>query len=392
MKQTDFLPFWSINLILFRYIHLMNLSARIMIIYLFSLAPGMTGSLKAQSADQLFDNGTMLFIEKHFAEAEQMLKGCLHLEPKFAEAWRLLGKIRTEQKRFKEAIAFHKKATKLQPQNAEYLTLQAWNWQQLGKAKTAMRLYSKATRADSNYHHAWLYGGRLLQEQQQYAVSIHWAQKATRTEILSSEGYSLYGIGLLLTDKTIEAYNQFETAVRLDPKDVEAMMYKGLALEAISENEKALRVINQACILHPTDTILQLHRLRLEAKSGSAREGNMNPILETIPEAQVHLALKWVHKDVKEAEKLLNSVEDNIADNSLAQEIKGLILFYQGEYSKAMAQHRKVLKMKEPRPDLEFLKLFCRVLDDDYFEMGERKYSCDKSEQPFILFFHIPTP
>lgn len=332
--------------------------------------------------------GTISYRESKYLLADKEADRALKMDRKCAEAWQLKGRIAIAQKDFSEAKQHFSRAAKFAVNKAEPLLLTGWACDSLKKPGKALKAFTRSTQADSTFHAAWLISAQFLNRQQRYAEALDWGKRATETDGLNPDAWVEYGISLMLTDSVIDGLNQLEQALRLQPDHLRAGLFKALALEAHFENTEAYAVMSRLVSQHPEDSSLHCHLWRIRRKVADKFHQNAEeePLLPAgynqSHEAWAQTLFRKGYTDFSVS--LMPGQIDYLKQSSLGLELLGFRYFYEGHYSLAQRMHRKALNKPEPRPDLEFLKYYCRITLANAAKGRIRTYSIDNNEQTFI--------
>jgi Flp pilus assembly protein TadD len=125
----------------------------------------------------------------------------------------------------------------------------------LGRVAEARAVFVEETRAYPEDAEAWrdlatasLSSGDLARAEQA-------AERLVALKATDSQGYTLRGMVAEGRGRTAEAIRWHRLAVSKSPKDVEALVALGLALEVAGKRRESLEVLGEAMKLDPTSVI-----------------------------------------------------------------------------------------------------------------------------------------
>jgi len=185
------------------------------------------------------------------------------------------------------------------PQAYDYF-LRGRQYYHMGRRKNllfALQMFEKATEIDSNY--ALAYAGvaeccaalvHLYNESRETFLSRadKFSWRAVEIDSNLAQAHASRGFALWLLNKIDGAKKEFETAMRLDPRQMHPPYYYGRASFQLGELEKAASLFEEACKYQ------EYHEARFFAAQAYSAMGQMNKALKAY-----HLALRAVEKHVE---------------------------------------------------------------------------------------------
>ena len=125
----------------------------------------------------------------------------------------------------------------------------------------AIRMVEQAIRVDSKY--AWAYAGvadaysHIYRYAEATPQNVEKANRASEQAVVldqgSAEGHASRGLALFISERYVDAEQEFDTAVALNPNLFEAWYYYGLASSSQGKVEKAAQLYAKASEVNPAD-------------------------------------------------------------------------------------------------------------------------------------------
>jgi tetratricopeptide (TPR) repeat protein len=208
------------------------------------------------SPELLVMTGRLAFLEKHPKDAADALERANQLKP-LAENDRLTLALSYEfAGQSVEAHAELEKLSKSAPKNAEYYYLLGRIDRQNGQLKDAIAEFRKAIDADQGFMRSYRDLGQCLESLGQNDDARRTYQLAAfrnRYQMHPSESAPLdYGAFLLKANELSAAQQQFEDALRYNPRSSWAHYYLGQVFQAQGKHEAAIREYQEAVVDNPT--------------------------------------------------------------------------------------------------------------------------------------------
>ena len=212
----------------------------------------------AQSIDQLFRQGNAAQAAGDFAEAEQVFRRVIQLDPQNAGPYNNLGNALYEQGNLEEAIASYRRAIELAPQYA-YAHRNLGNaLRAQGNLEEAIANYRRAIEIDPQYTNAYNSLGNALRAQGNLEEAIASYRRAIELDPQYTSAYSNLGIALRNQGNLEEAIANYRIALSLPdqsgtPASAHAVTYNswGLALKEQGNLREAIANFQRAIDLDP---------------------------------------------------------------------------------------------------------------------------------------------
>jgi len=187
--------------------------------------------------DELYAAAMASLRNENPAQAIELLKRTLQLDPKYKQIWNTLGFAYFSAQSFDEAIAAFQKQIEVDPY-------------------------------DEN---AYRNLGLVYQRQQKYAEAVEALKKQLEVKPIDRAAQSMLGIVYREWRKYDEAAVALEKAITLDPENAALHVNLGQTYLNLNQNEKALAAFDRAVELEPSPTVwnnvayeLSVHKVHLE--------------------------------------------------------------------------------------------------------------------------------
>ena len=202
------------------------------------------------------------------AGAIRELQAAHQLNPKHADALKLLATQYVGARQFREAIALLRPLVDVAPFDEELHLLLIQAFQSSGDSTRAFELAQKAARRfpASSQVACWL--GFQLQFSGRYEESNKHLRKAIELEPSYPVSYYLLAEVLLQEEKHKEAIGYFRQAIERMPDDAEALMGLSRALLGLNQTAEALQELQKAAQAAPQDARVHLQLSRLYFRLG----------------------------------------------------------------------------------------------------------------------------
>ncbi|MCW6038714.1 tetratricopeptide repeat protein [Spirulina subsalsa FACHB-351] len=207
--------------------------------------------LKAQTVEQLLEQGNAAQAQGRFTEAERVFRRVLQVEPNDAAAHNNLGLALYNQGKLEEAIASYQRAIQLDPNYgaAHYNLGNALRNQ--GQVAEMIAAYQQAIQVDPNYASAYNNLGAALREQGQLEEAIASFQQVIQID--PNHATAHYNLGSTLSEqgKLEEAIASYQRAIQADPNYSFAHYNLGFSLREQGKLEEAIASFQQVIQLSP---------------------------------------------------------------------------------------------------------------------------------------------
>ncbi|MEE4175279.1 MAG: tetratricopeptide repeat protein [Xanthomonadales bacterium] len=186
------------------------------------------------------------------AQAEELLRRALAMDPAFARAWVALASTTDQQMRngvgdLEEGLALQDtyltRALELAPDLAEAYAGLGWlEWVWHNDLQAAASHYARAVSLDPSEADT---AGLFLYTLGRVEESLPYFERAARADPVSATAHSNLGAALLNTGQTGRAIDELDTAIMLSPTRYQTHFLKGLALMLEGKPAEALAVFNE---------------------------------------------------------------------------------------------------------------------------------------------------
>lgn len=180
-------------------------------------------------ADQVapYKAGLLHYEMEHFDIAETVAAELIKKFPSQAEGHRLKGFVFYRSKNFPEAITSLQLANKLQPSMSGYFSL-GLSLYANGELESALNQFRLILDRAPSFHQARLLTGTILLQQKRVDDAI-----SELTKLLEGDGnhplaHNMLGSAYIAKGMHAEGMRELETAIRLDPKLIDAYLKKGI--------------------------------------------------------------------------------------------------------------------------------------------------------------------
>jgi Flp pilus assembly protein TadD len=177
------------------------------------------------------------------ADADHWMTLAVRMDPKDAEAWYGLGRIRYTQQRFQEAVDCFERALVLDPGSAKTENNLGLSYEGLNRTDDATSAYRKAIKLQESSEHPseqpLLNLGIVLLHQGKLTESEQLLTEAAAIAPSDSNIREQLGHLYLQTNELAKAQVQFEQAIALNPKNPALHFLLGRVYRAEGEDEKA---------------------------------------------------------------------------------------------------------------------------------------------------------
>lgn len=267
-----------------------------------------------------------LYHEEEFDSSIAILNPLLGQEEYQVQAYRLMGMISSEQKRYGEAEDFFKKITQIEPENK----------------------------------FGWLSLAFLYNQQEKFNQSIVVLQDALSILPTEVDLLSVYGSTLNQLGRFDEALNVLSKAYRINPKNLNVIISLGVVYEELkmyeesdSLNEAALKLYpNEALLLNNYSYSLSERGFQLDRALQMAEKA-----IELDPDNGAYLdTIGWIHFKLGNYEKardyILKAVEQR-EDSAVVVEHLGDVYFKLGDLNNALKYWHRALEKDSENIELK---------------------------------------
>jgi len=260
-----------------------------------------------------FAEGLALHHRGLLAQAQEVYRQVLQLQPQHSEALHLLGVIAAQFNNPGEAVDFIRKALALNPRNAAAHANCGNALKDLGQYQAAIRSYDQAVAIKPDYAKTYFNRGLVLHELKHYRTAVESYDKAIAIRPDIAESYTNRGLALCGLHRYPEAIESYDKAIALKADSAEPHFNRGLALcglhryqEAIESYDKAIALKADSVEAHFNRGIALARLQQLQAAVESYdRAFNINPGAEYLCGMRLHTKMKicdWSHAEAQIAE------------------------------------------------------------------------------------------
>jgi tetratricopeptide (TPR) repeat protein len=337
------------------------------------------------SVKRAMDEAFRLYNQGKLPAATRLLEQIIVSRPRLAEAHNLLGVISAAQGHKAEAIKSIARATRLDPDNAQYFSNLGELERQRGKLQEAGIALRAAVHLDPAHAQALNNLGILHYDLREYDEAVACYQKALAGSSSYAEAHNNLGNALRALGRLDEAIDQYQAAVlirenypeaynnmasvlrdRDQPEEAEHAYRKAIALrkdyieahvnlaamlDGDDRGDEALRVLGEALKINPrhTATLIQvartqLHKMNYDQAEQAARlavQGDADSAEAHAILAQVLHETDRLHDAIVEFEAALRLKPGMVEANSLY----GVVLKAVGRLDEARIQFQKTLDL-----------------------------------------------
>jgi protein O-GlcNAc transferase len=293
----------------------------------------------------------------NLAQAEQLYRQMLAVDPQHPDAWHLLGVVAHQLGRHDIALDFIGRAIGLRPQDAAFYGNLGVTLAAVGRHPEAEASYRQALQLEPNYVDAYNNLGECLRHQGRAAEAVAAYQQALRLAPDRSEFYSNLGNGFQQLDKLADAEAAYQQSLRLQPGYAQAHNNYGVTLQKQGRLDEALAAYYEALRLQPdyAEAHLNLGNALLEQEESAAAEASYLQALHfnsQMPEAHCNLgAVLAMQGRLDEAEASYHRALQLKPEYAEAYSNLGSALQKLERMSEADTSFQQALRLKPDYPD-----------------------------------------
>jgi YVTN family beta-propeller protein len=197
----------------------------------------------------LYNKGLALRNLGKYEEAEECYDKVIENDPKNIEALNAKGYVLERRGKYEEAEECYRIVTEIYSNEIDDMNKKATYYQKLNKYDEAIICYDKIIKIDANNFNAWLNKGILFYKLNEYEKAIECYDRAL--------GLNKYEEEFKENGKIIDYYHK---TIDNDPKNIEALNAKGLALEKLRNYDDAIHLFDLVIAQNPyyvIDTIIK---------------------------------------------------------------------------------------------------------------------------------------
>lgn len=313
----------------------------LLFLYLALLVFGCSGPEEKKA--RFFTRGQALYEQGEYVNAALELKNALQIDPKYTEAYHLLGQVEAAQKNFKVAVGHFLKAVELDPTyNPAHL--------QLGKIYLGARLPEKALgevatvlAANPNDQEARLLKAAVWVAQEKYEQAQSCLESLLAEGVTEADGYLLLGAMYLQQGSIVRAQTTIEEGLVANPDHTVLQMKLADLYQRQGQFDRAAQLLQKMVEARPdkTDLILMLAMLHRKAGEKERAEAVLNQFLSDhgtdagswVKVAKFHLAGRQLDRAIQ---VLQQGIEQQPQLGSLRLALAELILNSTRDTEKAL--------------------------------------------------------
>jgi tetratricopeptide (TPR) repeat protein len=209
---------------------------------------------------QTLQQAVQLHRAGQLAEAERLYAQLLSQQPQMFEALHLMGLVRLQQNRPREAIAFMERALKLRAGAPETLTNYGLALVSLGRPAEALPVLEQVASASPGNGAVRSNIGGVLQQLGRNQEALAVLDQALAIAPRDAGALTNRGMALQALDRTQEAVDSFTQALAVQPTSLQALNARGLAHRALNRHAAALADFESILRDHPGHLGAQTNR------------------------------------------------------------------------------------------------------------------------------------
>jgi protein O-GlcNAc transferase len=199
----------------------------------------------------LFDQALRKHQAGHYGSAEKLYRRIIGLQPNHRDSLHLMGLIRFEEKKYKDAITLISKALGLGRDVSAMCFNLARAYEECGQLDEALAMFQRAlvqTPGDADT----IFGiGCIRLAQERYAEALDAFNKALDISPQHRNAFNNKGLALKGLGKSEEAITCYIAALNIDPKHVDSMLNLATLLESLNRLDDAHEVYGQLLKIEP---------------------------------------------------------------------------------------------------------------------------------------------
>jgi len=215
--------------------------------------PVMAAGASASSGNlgQTFAAGLQNHRQHRMAEAEDLYRQVLAVDPNHVDALHMLGVLAYQAGKAEAAVDLIGRAIALQGANASFHNNIGEAFRYLGRLDEAVAHLTKATELDPDGAEGYMNLGNALREQGRLEQAIERYRRALDLKPDYPEAHMNFGVALMEQGKPGEAANRYRRALSLNPNFPEALMNLAIWAQQRGEFAEAVALYRKALALRP---------------------------------------------------------------------------------------------------------------------------------------------
>ena len=203
------------------------------------------------SSNELFTQAAEAYRQGNLREAERCCREVLRAEPKWAEAWNLLGALYRRASRWEEAKRCFREALKVEPENAAFLNNLGEAHRLAGELEKAQKYFREAIQNSPEYIRAYNNLGITLQSEGRFEEAEAKLRQAIDLNPQYAAARNNLGNALYAQERSEDATPHYREAIALQPNYARAYNGLGLALQHMGEKEEAVAHFRKTIEIEP---------------------------------------------------------------------------------------------------------------------------------------------
>jgi tetratricopeptide (TPR) repeat protein len=200
---------------------------------------------------QMFDAAMQDHQQGRMAEAENLYRQILAVDPNHIDSLHMLGVLAYQAARPEAAIDLIGRAIALQGDNASFHNNIGEAYRYLGRLNEAIAHFTRATDLDPYAAEGHMNLGNAFKQQGRHEEAIGGYRRALELKPDYAEAHMNLGVALMEQGKSQEAADQFRQALSLNANFPEALMNLGIVLQDRGQLGEAVAQYRQALALRP---------------------------------------------------------------------------------------------------------------------------------------------
>ena len=202
--------------------------------------------------EKMFQDAVVAFQNGNMRKAERLLKKVDQSAPRQHSVLHLRGLVALNDKRFKNAIHYLKRAVSIQP-SADLLSALGNAYNQSGAIEDAISVFSRVVQENPNNSDAKYNLGNALRSARQHTDALSYYEAAIAEDPCFADAYYNMGISLKALSRDEEAIRAYARCLELNPNDAEAMKNLANILYIKGDLETAHGFLEKVLTLMPND-------------------------------------------------------------------------------------------------------------------------------------------
>lgn len=214
-----------------------------------------------QVIEQSFQSALSEYRSGRLAQAEELCRTILVLEPDHADAMHLLGLVCLGNRRLDEALELVTHAIELNAGESQYHASRGLVLAELGQFKPAIAAYLVAVEIEPDFAEAFYNLSIAYRCDGQVELTLQAYQQALELRPAFPEALNNYAHMLRQVGRLEEAAEVCRRVLEVSPEHVEARNNLGVTLKDLGQVDDAIACLEQAISMHPDNCVLESNYL-----------------------------------------------------------------------------------------------------------------------------------